>query len=90
MNKIVTLFVCLFAHLFSVTLGQGVQVWYQPTSYPAKKYDGTLMPTDVKVSHVWDGWFSKKGINDLLHVRRYLDSLLLELGHKQIRLRLVR
>lgn len=38
--------------------GQVVTTWYQPTPYPIKKYDGTPMPEDIKVVHVWDGWFN--------------------------------
>lgn len=58
MNKIVILVVYIFAHLFSSVMGQSIQVWYQPTSYPLKKYDGTPMPTDIKIIHAWDGWFN--------------------------------
>ena len=39
------------------TKAQVVTAWYQPTSYPAKKFDGSAMPEDIKVVHVWGGWF---------------------------------
>jgi murein DD-endopeptidase MepM/ murein hydrolase activator NlpD len=33
-----------------------VTVYYQPTPFPAKKYDGSPMPQDMKIVHAWTCW----------------------------------
>lgn len=35
---------------------QAVTVYYWPTAYPLKKYDGSTMPQDINIVHLWDGW----------------------------------
>jgi len=37
---------------------QVTTVWYQPTSYPIKKIDGSPMPEDIGIVHIWDGWLN--------------------------------
>lgn len=37
---------------------QAITAWYQPTPYPSLKADGTAMPQDIGIVHVWDGWLN--------------------------------
>ncbi len=36
-------------------LANAVTAWYQPTPYPLLKSDGTAMPQDLNIVHVWGG-----------------------------------
>ena len=54
MKKLIVAISLVWSFLF--TMGaSAVTVYYQPTPYPLKKYDGTSMPQDLNIVHVWGG-----------------------------------
>lgn len=57
MRKLLAVFVLLFCALVAQP-ANAVTVWYQPTPYPAKQADGTMMPQDITIVHAWEGWLS--------------------------------
>ena len=44
--------------MLATSIAHAVTVYYQPTPYPFKKYDGTSMPQDISIVHIWDGWMN--------------------------------
>jgi len=53
--KLLAALLCLF---FVVAEAQQVTVKYQPNRYPEKKKDGTPMPQNLEIIHLWDGWIA--------------------------------
>jgi murein DD-endopeptidase MepM/ murein hydrolase activator NlpD len=56
MRKSFVVSALLFFVFSFAQFAHAVTVYYQPTPYPLKKADGTAMPQDVNIVHVWDGW----------------------------------
>jgi murein DD-endopeptidase MepM/ murein hydrolase activator NlpD len=57
MKKLIGALLLLWSFVF-VTEARAVTVYYQPTPYPLKKYDGTTMPQDLNIVHIHDGWLN--------------------------------
>lgn len=56
MKRPIGAFLLLWSFVFAME-AQAVTVYYQPTPYPQKKYDGSAMPqNDVTIVHLMDGW----------------------------------
>lgn len=53
---VATLLLCAFA----LRPANAMDVWYQPTPYPEKKWDGSPMPADLAIRHFWEGWLSSQ------------------------------
>lgn len=56
--KLKTLAIGLILCVLSLGQIHAATVYYQPTSYPLKKADGSSMPQDLKIVHLWDGWIT--------------------------------
>lgn len=44
--------------LVSTGMANATTVYYQPTPYPKYKYDGSAMPQNIEIVHLWDGWIN--------------------------------
>lgn len=52
----VSLVLALLLGLLAVVPANATTAYYQPTPYPKYKLGGALMPQDLEITHIWDGY----------------------------------